>query len=138
MSAAGSAAVLIVEDEVTLRLSVARMLRKQGFSVLEAPDGDRAVELIRDRSNEVALVLLDITLPGTSGPEVLAELRRIRPAAKVILTSAYGRETIAGSLKAFEPQGFLRKPYQLRHLVAVVREALPAGKDQPASGSGAE
>jgi PAS domain S-box-containing protein len=122
-SARGS--VLIVEDEETLRISVSRMLRKQGFSVLEAADGNLAVELIRDRGQDIAVVLLDITLPGKSSPEVFAELRRTRPRTKVILTSAYGRESVAGPLKAFEPENFIRKPYQFSELVTVVRDALP-------------
>ncbi|PWT92945.1 MAG: hypothetical protein C5B56_01555 [Proteobacteria bacterium] len=122
---ARSGAILIVEDEETLRISVATMLRKQGFAVLEAGDGDRAVDLIRDRGEEIAVVLLDLTLPGKSSPEVFAELQRVRPDAKVILTSAYGREIVAGPLKALERQSFIRKPYQFSELVTVVREALP-------------
>jgi PAS domain S-box-containing protein len=117
--------ILIVEDEETLRISVATMLRKQGFSVLEAGDGDRAVDLIRDSNQEIAVVLLDLTLPGKSSPEVFAELQRARPGAKVILTSAYGREIVSGPLKALERQSFIRKPYQFSELVTVVREALP-------------
>jgi DNA-binding response OmpR family regulator len=108
------------------------MLRKQGFSVLEAGDGNLAVELIRDRGNDIALVLLDITLPGKSSPDVFAELRRARPGAKVILTSAYGRESVTGSLKAFEPESFIRKPYQFSELVTVVRDALPREDAPPA------
>ena len=123
--------ILIVEDEETLRISVARMLRKQGYSVLEAGDGNLAVELIRDPGNDIAVVLLDITLPGKSSPEVFAELRRARPGVKVILTSAYGRESMAGPLKAFEPESFIRKPYQFSDLVTVVRDALPQGNTPP-------
>jgi PAS domain S-box-containing protein len=115
---------LIVEDEEILRMSVARMLRKQGLSIIEAADGSRAVDLIRDPRNDIALVLLDLTLPGKPSLEVFAELRRNRPAAKVILTSAYGPESMAGPMKAFGPVNFIRKPYQLRELVTVVRDAL--------------
>jgi PleD family two-component response regulator len=80
--------ILIVEDEDTLRYSVSRMLRKRGFSVLEAGDGDLAVNLIRARDEEIAVVLLDLTLPGKSSLEVFEELQRTRPGVKVILTSA--------------------------------------------------
>jgi two-component system cell cycle sensor histidine kinase/response regulator CckA len=117
--------IMIVEDEETLRISVATMLRKQGFYVLEAGDGDRAVELIRSQDEDIAVVLLDLTLPGRSSPEVFAELQRTRPDAKVILTSAYGRESVAGPLKALERQSFIRKPYHFSELVTVVRQALP-------------
>jgi PAS domain S-box-containing protein len=126
-------AILIVEDEETLRISVATMLRKQGFAVLEAGDGYRAVDLIRDQEEDIAVVLLDLTLPGTSSPEVFAELQRARPDAKVILTSAYGRESVAGPLRALERESFIRKPYHFSELVTVVKAALPR-EDVPVSG----
>jgi PAS domain S-box-containing protein len=125
MPAPRRGSILIVEDEETLRISVATMLRKQGFAVLEAGDGDRAVDLIHDQDENIAVVLLDLTLPGRSSPEVFAELQRRRPEAKVILTSAYGRESVAGPLKAMERQSFIRKPYHFSDLVTVVRQALP-------------
>jgi PAS domain S-box-containing protein len=117
--------ILIVEDEETLRVSVATMLRRTGFSVLEAADGDLAVNLIRHDKEDIALVLLDLTLPGKSSHEVFEELQRWRPGVKVILTSAYGRETVAGPLKALQRESFIRKPYHLSKLVTAVRDALP-------------
>ncbi len=122
-AAAGS--VLVVEDEDALRRSVAEMLRKGGFSVLEASDGEAALELIRTQAEDIAVVLLDLTLPGTSSREVFNELRSIRPRAKVILTSAYGRESAAASLVSQSHEDFIRKPYHLKELAAVVRSAFP-------------
>jgi PAS domain S-box-containing protein len=116
--------ILIVEDEDTLRLSVSKMLRKRGFSVLEAADGDSAVNLIRAQGEDIAVVLLDLTLPGKSSLEVLEELQHTRPAVKVILTSAYGREGVTRSLRALRHESFIRKPYQVSELVSVVRSAL--------------
>ncbi|HXA51988.1 MAG TPA: PAS domain S-box protein, partial [Candidatus Acidoferrum sp.] len=80
---------LVVEDEEALRVAVSRMLRKRGFSVLEAGDGKTAVAVFRAQASEIDAVLLDMTLPGMSGPEVLHALRRIRPDVRVILTTAY-------------------------------------------------
>jgi DNA-binding NtrC family response regulator len=117
--------VLIVEDEGPLRASVAKMLSRKGFSVVEASDGNLAVDVIRDPSQHIALVLLDATLRGKSSQEVFAELQRVRPRVKVIITSAYGRDHIAGPLKALDSRMFLRKPYHLAELVTVVGQALP-------------
>jgi two-component system cell cycle sensor histidine kinase/response regulator CckA len=126
LSAWRPGSILIVEDEETLRSAVAKMLRKKGFSVLEAADGDLAVEMIRDRNHNIALMLLDLTLPGKSSHEVFDELQRTRPGVKVILTSAYGRERVAGSMRSLKRESFIRKPYQLNDLVTVVRHALPS------------
>ena len=91
--------VLVVEDEHTLRLAVSKMLRKKGLSVIEAIDGIAAVELFRANEPDIALVLLDVTLPRMSGPEVFAELRRIRPDIKVIITTAYSQETTVPTVR---------------------------------------
>jgi PAS domain S-box-containing protein len=120
--------ILIVEDEETLRVSVATMLRKRGFSVLEASDGNFAVDMIREKTEEIAVVLLDLTLPGKSSQEVFQELRLHRPGVKVILTSAYGWENIVGPLKALRSEDFIRKPYQLHELVTAVSQVLPSDR----------
>jgi two-component system, cell cycle sensor histidine kinase and response regulator CckA len=80
--------VLVIEDEHELRLAVSKFLRKRGFPVIEAGDGRTGVALFRTREREIDVVLLDLTLPGISGREVLEELSQIRPDVKVILTTA--------------------------------------------------
>ncbi len=115
--------VLVVEDEETLRLAVAKMLRGKGFSVIEAKDGSAALELFQSSKSDIAVVLLDMTLPGLSGAEVFAELRRRRPDGKVILTSAYSPEAVASALGGQQAWSFIRKPYLLNDLVNVIQDA---------------
>jgi CheY-like chemotaxis protein len=108
--------ILVVEDEDTLRLAVSKMLRKKGLSVIEAVDGSAAVNLFRANEPNIAVVLLDITLPGMSGPEVFAELLQIRPDIKVVVTTAYGQETTLPTVSGQLYWAFIRKPYQLNDL----------------------
>jgi len=115
--------VLVVEDEETLRLAVSKMLRKAGFPVIEAGDGTTGVNLFRANDRKIDVVLLDMTLPGMSGREVLEELRRIQPGVKVILTTAFSQ---AGALSSIGEQhlwGFVRKPYKLSELTSLLRIA---------------
>ena len=63
--------ILVVEDEDTLRLAVSKMLRKNGFTVLEAADGETGIDLLRASTREIDVALLDLTLPGMSSREVL-------------------------------------------------------------------
>ena len=72
---------------------------------------------------DIAVVLLDMTLPGISGPRVFGELRQIRPDVKVILTTAYNRETAIKAIDGQQAWGFIRKPYQLNDLVRLLRGA---------------
>jgi two-component system, cell cycle sensor histidine kinase and response regulator CckA len=116
------ATALIVEDEDLLRRAAAKMLHKSGFSVLEAADGTTAIAAIRGDS-AIDVLLLDVTLPGTRSRDVLAEARCIRPGIRVIVTSAYGEEFAATSLRS-EVERFIRKPYLLRDLMELVRRTL--------------
>jgi two-component system cell cycle sensor histidine kinase/response regulator CckA len=115
--------VLVVDDEDTLRLAVSKMLRKEGFSVIEAIDGSAAVDLFGANEREIGVVLLDLTMPGMTGREVLEELRRIRPDVKVILTTAYNKDSALAAIGGQQGCAFIRKPYQLNDLVNLVRDA---------------
>ena len=74
-----SRTVLIIEDEQTLRANVATMLRKRGLTVIEAEDGNTGVNLFMADRPRIDAVLLDMTLPGMHGRDVLGELQRIEP-----------------------------------------------------------
>jgi PAS domain S-box-containing protein len=120
----GGSTVLLVEDEDVLRGSVSKALSMRDFQVMEAGDGTSAVDLIRNRENRIDIVLLDMTIPGLSSREVIAEARRERPEARLILMSAYSREMAANALGGLAIDGFLRKPFpavQLLRLLKVKR-----------------
>jgi two-component system, cell cycle sensor histidine kinase and response regulator CckA len=119
-----SGLVLVVEDEEALRLAVSNMLRRNGFKVIEAIDGHSAMELIRAHHNKIDVMLLDMTLPGMSSREVLEEALHIRPDLRVILTSAYSRETVDASFAGLRVEHFIRKPFQFEDLVGVLQDAL--------------
>jgi PAS domain S-box-containing protein len=117
------ATILVVEDEESLRKPVSKMLRRMGLSVIEAADGSAAMDLVRAHSDQIDVLFLDITLPGTSSGEVFEEARRLRPDMPVIVTSAYSEDTAALSL-AGKGDHFIRKPYRLDHLVGLIRGVL--------------
>ena len=70
------------------------------------------------------MMLLDVTLPGMSGREVFEQARRLRPDLKIILTSAYSRETVDASFAGLRVESFVRKPFQLAELLQLLRVAL--------------
>jgi PAS domain S-box-containing protein len=120
------AALLIVEDEEQLRLATAKMLRKSGLEVFEAASGSAAIDLLRVRGGEIELILLDLSIPGNSSQEVVAEAAVARPDVKVILTSAYAEEMAMGMTKHPLVCGFIRKPFRLGSLVQTLRSVLVA------------
>jgi CheY-like chemotaxis protein len=119
-----NAVVLIVEDEDPLRQGVVKMLCKNGFRVLEAANGSVAIDLLRANKGKIDLILLDMTIPGASSCEVVAEAAQSRPDAKVVLTSAYGEEMLAPLMSASQIRGFIRKPFQFVDLTQTLRNAL--------------
>jgi CheY-like chemotaxis protein len=125
-----SGTVLLVEDEDVLRVAVSKMLRNRGFRVIEAIDGSAALELVRSHE-DIDLMLLDVTLPGIPSREVFEKARNSRPNLKVILTSAYSRDTVYGSFAGLTVDGFIRKPFQFGDLISLIREVLSAVPGHP-------
>ncbi len=120
----GTGRILVVEDEETLRLAVSKALRKRGFSVLEASEGSAALGLIRARTQEIDVLLLDVTLPGVSSREILEEVERLRPGLKVILTSAYGKEGVTALFAGLRVERFIRKPFSIGDLLKLLSDTL--------------
>jgi CheY-like chemotaxis protein len=84
----------------------------------------RALEQVRSHKNAIDVMLLDVTLPGMSSRDVFARAQDLCPNLKVIFTSAYSRETVDGFVAGVSVDRFIRKPFQLADLMAVVRNAL--------------
>jgi two-component system cell cycle sensor histidine kinase/response regulator CckA len=122
------ATVLIVEDEAPLRDAVAKMLRKKGFEILEAEDGNAATMLLQ-ADKRIDILLLDMTIPGASSREVADEAARIHPNSRIVLTSAYSEETVVASFTGPLISGFIRKPFRLEHLVQTLRRVLSEQSD---------
>ncbi|HWB87331.1 MAG TPA: PAS domain S-box protein [Bryobacteraceae bacterium] len=120
--------LLVVEDEVPLRQAVAKMLRKTGFEIIEAADGNSAIELIHSRTGEIDGLLLDLTVPGASSSEVVAEALKVRPDIRVIVTSAYGEERIKDVMREGQIYSFIRKPFQIAHLIQTLKSTIPVPK----------
>ena len=112
----GSGMVLVIDDEESVRNVAKIRLEQIGFNVIEAVDGQEAVEIFRDRSDEIDCVLLDLTMPRMDGEECFCELRKIRKDIRVLIYSGYSVEEIA---QKFVDQGvneFLQKPFNLKTL----------------------
>jgi PAS domain S-box-containing protein len=117
--------VLVVDDEAGIRTSLAKVLAHLGYGVLLASEGAEALETLERHGAEVVAVLLDLTMPGMSGPETLEALRLRAPALPVLLTSGYSETETASAPGA---AAFLQKPYGIdeleRTLAAVISGAV--------------
>jgi PAS domain S-box-containing protein len=116
--------VLVVEDEDPLRQAIVKMLRKTGLEVFEAADGASAIARLHTDGDKVDVMLLDLTIPGASHHEVVAEAAKAKPNIAVILTSAYSQEMIGGDMSPLPIRGFIRKPFQFEDLLNKLRNVL--------------
>ncbi len=125
--------VLVVDDETNIRMTVTQALEAGGFAVETAPDGERALAVLQD--HRIALVLLDLKMPGMSGLDVLGRVRREWPEVKVILVTAYGTIDAAVEAMKLGAVDFVQKPFtpaQVRELVgrALDQRALHSAEAQ--------
>jgi len=116
--------VLVVDDEEVVRETAAMMLEDIGFHTLAAVDGVEALEIYREHSEEIALVLLDMTMPRMDGHSCFEQLRSINPQVRVVLSSGYNEKNVTHVFADNELAGFVQKPYRLTTLRAKLREAL--------------
>jgi CheY-like chemotaxis protein len=118
--------ILVVEDDERVRRLTITRLKMIGYQVLEASDGSKALDILR-QDQPVDLVFTDLVMPGgISGREVAARARELKPGIKVLLTSGYAEELVHGDELEREQLKVLRKPYHQAELAAVLREVLAA------------
>jgi len=117
----GKGAVLLVDDEETVRGIGSEMLKELGFTPLTANDGREAVEIFKNRP-DIVFVILDLTMPHMDGEQCFRELRRMNPDVKVIMSSGYNEQEVTQKFVGKGLAGFIQKPYRLSVLKDAIRE----------------
>ena len=107
----GSGAILVVDDERIVREMTKKGLERHGYTVLLAESGLAAIDVCRRHPGDIALVVLDLSMPHMSGEEALPELRKIRPDVKVLVSSGYSEAETMTLFKGQRVSGFIQKPY---------------------------
>ena len=121
----GNETILVAEDEEALREMVVHILKIQGYHVLEAASGPRALEIWEQANRPVDLLLTDMVMPGgIMGSELAQRLTRLCPGLKVIYTSGYSPGMAGKEASLLQGQNFLPKPYSVGKLAQLVRECL--------------
>ena len=119
--------VMVVDDEESVRAVAQLILERSGFTVIPAASGEEAVKAYRSMPKRVDVVLLDMTMPHMDGSETFTELRRIDPAARVILTSGYSESDATARFSGKGLSGFIQKPYTPGALTSLIARVLESG-----------
>jgi PAS domain S-box-containing protein len=119
-----SRTVLVVDDEPEVLELAAEILKRVGYSVLEAADGAAALEVARRHDGEIHLLVTDMVMPGLSGRDLADRLRALRSALPVLYISGYVQDASARATLASEHSAFVAKPFTPELLTDRVRELL--------------
>lgn len=111
--------ILVVDDEPSVRMVLARLLARRGFAVIEAEDGEEALELLERHADALRLVILDLTMPRRDGMSALQEMRKAGNKTPVLVISGYYSRELAPKLDELQAQ-FLSKPFTQQSLLAMI------------------
>ena len=114
------------EDEEAVRSFAARALRMRGYQVLEAGGGEEALEIVKQGTSKIDLIITDVVMPNMDGPTMVRAVKAMNPALPVIFMSGYAEEAFRRNDQNSEDIHFLPKPFGLKQLAAKVKEVLSA------------
>jgi CheY-like chemotaxis protein len=120
----GTETILVVEDDEAVRELACRVLKKQGYALLQAPDGQQARKVIDSHPEPIDLLLTDVVMPGIDGKALADQMAGTRKGLKILFMSGYADETLAHHGVLDPGIAFLPKPFQPPELRRKVREVL--------------
>jgi CheY-like chemotaxis protein len=127
----GHETILLVEDEDSVRQVASRILRRNGYTVVEASNGVEALRECEERGAQVDLIVTDIVMPEMGGFELAERVRTMRPSARILFTSGYTEDAVLR--RSFLEPGaeFLEKPFTPARLAQRAREVLDGAPATP-------
>jgi PAS domain S-box-containing protein len=121
----GSETILLVEDEEIVRKLACTILQKNGYKVLEAPNGEEALRIVQGQNgNPIHLLVTDVVMPGMSGRQLADQLARLRPEMKILYISGYTDNAIVHHGVLDAGMSYIQKPFTMEGLARKVREVL--------------
>jgi two-component system response regulator (stage 0 sporulation protein F) len=117
--------ILVVDDEINMRETLADILTEEGFEVRTAETGEKAVKICR--SEPFDTVLMDVRMPGIDGIEATRRIRKIHGEIKVIIMSAYSVDHLVESSSAEGIVAFLRKPLDAAEMLRLLEDGRNGG-----------
>jgi CheY-like chemotaxis protein len=123
----GTETVLLVEDEEAVRRLASRALQSNGFTVLEARNGEDAVTVAGRHPGSIDILVTDLVMPRMSGRQLATVLTQARPELRVLFMSGYAEHALPRLLSPGSTVAFLQKPFSAMDLARKVRDVLDAG-----------
>ncbi|MEZ4493997.1 MAG: PAS domain S-box protein [Dehalococcoidia bacterium] len=119
----GMGIVLVVDDEDSVRHVTGRALKTMGFEVIDAEDGQAGLELFKARHQDIACVLMDLTMPRMNGETAALQMKEIDPSVPIVLMSGFDEGEMATRFRDAGMAAFVQKPFEIRTLREAMRQA---------------
>ena len=120
----GIETLLLVEDETAVRQSTGEFLRLNGYTVIEAKDGEDALRVAKNHAGTIELMVTDVVMPRLGGTKLAAQLASTRPDMKVLFVSGYAESTVLRHGAIDVTNSFLQKPFGLKSMATKIRQIL--------------
>ncbi|MBO0991582.1 response regulator [Bacillus sp. SD088] len=117
--------ILIVDDQFGIRILLNEILQKEGYQVYQAANGPEALSITEEHDPD--LVLLDMKIPGMSGPEILAEMKKMKTNIGVMIMTAYGEHELIKNAKKLGVITHFSKPFDIEEVRSAVKKYLFEG-----------
>jgi len=131
--AVGKKRILLAEDDLAVRTLVRRSLERFEFFVIEAPDGQAALDSFEAAEGNIDLLLTDVIMPQMGGQQLAKELLARQPALPVLYTSGFADDTVLRRGNSGPPMAFLPKPFTPMEVVEAVRKLLASSEQAQSS-----
>lgn len=120
----GGETLLVVDDEPFLRDLAKDMLSKNGYTILTAGSGEDGLSIYADHKSAIAVIILDLIMPGMGGKQCMAEILKLDPAAKILISSGYTMDDPRRDATLSKARGYIPKPYNFREMLRTIREVI--------------
>lgn len=120
----GSEHVLLVEDDASVRELTVLILKRLGYAVWSAPNGEEALKFAAEEGRTIDLLITDVIMPGMNGRELAQRLAAICPKMKILFASGYAEDVVVHRGLVDEQVNFIAKPYSMQALAAKIRQVL--------------
>ena len=124
MAAESGASILIVEDEQELRNLFSLILEMEGFSVLQAADGEKGLDLLRTHPGTISMVITDLNLPKVGGVDLIHQARSLNPTVKIVGTSGMSGAAVREMVMKAGADDFIPKPFQAQDAIRKLKAML--------------
>jgi len=126
----GSGLVLIVEDDEDIQLLMGMALHEEGYSVLQARDGEEGFRLFQEHASAIQLIITDVMMPKVKGKAFQEQVWQLRPATRILVISGYQEIQLKQQQLLDGRSAFLQKPFSLQELTTEVARLLSAGSKE--------